>query len=347
MSVDPEQAKYRLLKLAADAGVSVYLQTPVVDVVKDGSRVRGLVVGTQEGLKTLTAHALVDATGDGFVAARAGAEYQVGRDSDGFCQPITTEFVLDNVDEARAITCWGGTDPVTLPGGKRYSVFCQEAHDRGELPENVTIVRLHRTLYPGERSVNATQANGLNTLTPEGVVRGELTLRGQIDQVVAFLRNNIPGYESCRVKASGSSLGVRESRRIMGDYVLEDADVEQGRRQKDVVVHQAWFLIDIHNPAGGGQAEGHSQAAKPYDIPYRCLLPRGVEGLLTCGRCISGTHRAHASYRVMSICMATGQAAGAAAALSAREGLTPRELDVKLVQQALMDQGAVLFDSEA
>ena len=133
----------------------------------------------------------------------------------------------------------------------------------------------------------------------------------------------------------------------MGDYVLEDADVEQGRRQKDVVVHQAWFLIDIHNPAGGGQAEGHSQAAKPYDIPYRCLLPRGVEGLLTCGRCISGTHRAHASYRVMSICMATGQAAGAAAALSAREGLTPRELDVKLVQQALMDQGAVLFDSEA
>ena len=347
MSVDPEQAKYRLLKLAADAGVSVYLQTPVVDVVKDGSRVRGLVVGTQEGLKTLTAHALVDATGDGFVAARAGAEYQVGRDSDGFCQPITTEFVLDNVDEARAITCWGGTDPVTLPGGKRYSVFCQEAHDRGELPENVTIVRLHRTLYPGERSVNATQANGLNTLTPEGVVRGELTLRGQIDQVVAFLRNNIPGYESCRVKASGSSLGVRESRRIMGDYVLEDADVEQGRRQKDVVVHQAWFLIDIHTPAGGGQAEGHSQAAKPYDIPYRCLLPRGVEGLLTCGRCISGTHRAHASYRVMSICMATGQAAGAAAALSAREGLTPRELDVKLVQQALMDQGAVLFDSEA
>ena len=347
MSVDPEQAKYRLLKLAADAGVSVYLQTPVVDVVKDGSRVRGLVVGTQEGLKTLTAHALVDATGDGFVAARAGAEYQVGRDSDGFCQPITTEFVLDNVDEARAITCWGGTDPVTLPGGKRYSVFCQEAHDRGELPENVTIVRLHRTLYPGERSVNATQANGLNTLTPEGVVQGELTLRGQIDQVVAFLRNNIPGYESCRVKASGSSLGVRESRRIMGDYVLEDADVEQGRRQKDVVVHQAWFLIDIHNPAGGGQAEGHSQAAKPYDIPYRCLLPRGVEGLLTCGRCISGTHRAHASYRVMSICMATGQAAGAAAALSAREGLTPRELDVKLVQQALMDQGAVLFDSEA
>lgn len=347
MSVDPEQAKYRLLKLAADAGVSVYLQTPVVDVVKEGSRVRGLVVGTQEGLKTLTAHALVDATGDGFVAARAGAEYQVGRDSDGFCQPITTEFVLDNVDEARAITCWGGTDPVTLPGGKRYSVFCQEAHDRGELPENVTIVRLHRTLYPGERSVNATQANGLNTLTPEGVVQGELTLRGQIDQVVAFLRNNIPGYESCRVKASGSSLGVRESRRIMGDYVLEDADVEQGRRQKDVVVHQAWFLIDIHNPAGGGQAEGHSQAAKPYDIPYRCLLPRGVEGLLTCGRCISGTHRAHASYRVMSICMATGQAAGAAAALSAREGLTPRELDVKLVQQALMDQGAVLFDSEA
>ena len=347
MSVDTEQAKYRLLKLASDAGVSVYLQTPVVDVVKDGRRVCGLVVGTQDGPRTLTAHTVVDATGDGFIASRAGAEYRVGRDSDGSCQPITTEFVLENVDEERAITCWGGTDPVTLPDGKRYSVFCQEAHDRGELPENVSIVRLHRTLYPGERSVNATQANGLDTLTPEGVVAGELALRGQIGQVVAFLRSNIPGYENCRVKASGSSLGVRESRRIMGDYVLDDTDVEQGRRQADVVVHRAWFLIDIHNPAGGGQAEGHSQPAKPYDIPYRCLLPRGVEGLLTCGRCISGTHRAHASYRVMSICMATGQAAGTAAALSAREGCTPRELDVKLVQRALTEQGAVLFDQKA
>ena len=101
------------------------------------------------------------------------------------------------------------------------------------------------------------------------------------------------------------------------------------------MVREAWFLIDIHNPAGGGQAEGRSQPAVPYDIPYRSLLPAGLEGILTAGRCISGTHRAHASYRVGGICLATGQAAGAAAALAALSGTAPRSLDPRRVQRAL------------
>ena len=136
---------------------------------------------------------------------------------------------------------------------------------------------------------------------------------------------------------------MRESRRFQGEYILSDQDVEQGARFEDVVVHGAWFLIDIHNPAGGGQAEGHSQPAKPYDIPYRCLLPKGVEGLLLSGRNISGTHRAHASYRVMGIAMPVGQAAGTAAALCAKHGCLPRALDYRLVQQALTAAGSGLF----
>ena len=110
------------------------------------------------------------------------------------------------------------------------------------------------------------------------------------------------------------------------------------------MVREARFLIDIHNPAGGGQAEGRSQPAVPYDIPYRSLLPAGLEGILTAGRCISGTHRAHASYRVMSICMAMGQAVGVAAALCARQGCQPRELDVKALQKELAALGVELFD---
>ena len=130
-------------------------------------------------------------------------------------------------------------------------------------------------------------------------------------------------------------MGVRETRRITGDYIITDRDVETGARQEDAVVREAWFLIDIHNPAGGGQAEGRSQPAVPYDIPYRSLLPAGLEGILTAGRCISGTHRAHASYRVGGICLATGQAAGAAAALAALSGTAPRSLDPRRVQRAL------------
>lgn len=344
MSVDTEQAKYLLLKFLKDAGVEIALQTPVVDVIKENNALKGVVVSTQSGLKTIFGRVIVDATGDGMVAALSGAEWEMGREQDGKCQPTSLEFTVTGVDEERGFTCWGGTDPVKLPNGMKYADFCKQKNAEGELPESVSIVRLHRTAAPGERSVNATQANGYNTLTVSGAFEAEYELRGQINTVIDFLRKYAPGFENCRLKATGSTLGVRESRRIIGDYVINDEDVETGTRKDDVVVHKAWFLIDIHNPSGGGQAEGHSQPAIPYDIPYRSLLPVGLENILTCGRCISGTHRAHASYRVMGVCLATGQAAGIAAALSAKEGVTPRALDIKALQSALIEAGAVLFD---
>ena len=343
-SVDPEEAKTVLLRFAADAGVHIYLQTPVVDVIKEDDRVIGLSVGSQDGLINLYAKAVVDATGDGFVSVRAGAQAWIGRETDGRCQPCTMEFTIDHIDESRAITCWGGTDPVKLPDGTKYADFCIQKEKEGVLPRNVSIVRLHKTAYPGERSVNATQANGYNTLDNEGILNAELELRDQVDKIVYFLQTYIPGYENCQVKSTGSTLGVRETRRIAGDQTITDNDVETGGRYPDVIVHKAWFLIDIHNPSGSGQAEGHSQPAIPYDIPYGALLPKGIDGLLTCGRCISGTHRAHASYRVMFICFATGQAAGIAAALSAQKNIVPRQLDVSEIQDSLRKAGVSLFD---
>ena len=224
--------------------------------------------------------------------------------------------------------------------------MCKEACKNGELPENVSIVRIHYTINPGERNINATQVNGRDTLTVAGSVEAEYLLREQIPVIIDFLRRVAPGFENCRLKSSATTLGVRETRRFVGDYVISDEDVEKGARHEDVVVHKAWFLIDIHNPAGGGQAEKHSQPATPYDIPYRSLLPKDVEGLLLSGRNISGTHRAHASYRVMGVAMPTGQAAGTAAALCAREGCTPRGLDYREVQAALAEYGAQLFKED-
>lgn len=343
VALDLEEAKQRLLKLCLENGVYVYLQTPVVDVIKSENRITGVKICTPTGMETITAKAVVDSTGDGFVAALAGAPFETGRSQDGMCQPVTLEFTVENVDETYHFACYGGSDPVTLPDGRRYSQVCKEACEAGELPENVSIVRIHYTLQPGERNINATQVNGKDVLTVEGSVEAEYLLRQQIPTVVEFLKKNAPGFENCRVKASASTLGVRESRRFIGDYVISDEDVEKGARFDDVVVHNAWFLIDIHNPTGGGQAEKHSQPATPYDIPYRSLLPKQVEGLLLSGRNISGTHRAHASYRVMGVALATGQAAGAAAALSAQNGCSPRELDYHQIQDVLTDYGARLF----
>lgn len=340
---DLEEAKYRLLKLCVDNGVYVYLQTVVTDVLKEENRITGVKVCTPMGLQELKASVVVDSTGDGFVAALAGAPFEVGRSSDGRCQPVTLEFTVDNVDESIGITAWGGSDPVTLPDGTKYSDACKAANARGELPENVTIVRLHRTANLGERNVNATQVNGRNSLRVEGIVEAELLLRQQVQPIMEFLRKTAPGFANARVKSSASTLGVRETRRFTGEYVISDSDVEVGARFEDVVVHKAWFLIDIHNPAGGGQAEKRAQPATPYDIPYRSLVPLKIDGLLLSGRNISGTHRAHASYRVMGVALATGQAAGTAAALSALAGCMPRQLDYRKVQEALMDYGAQLF----
>ncbi len=341
--IDPDEAKTVLARLVSESGAEFRLQAPVIDVLKEGDAVKGVIVGTPTGLQAFAGQVVIDATGDGFVAFAAGGRCEVGRAQDRLVQPTTLEFTLTGVDEGRAIFCYGESDKVELPDGSGYVEVCRQASERGELPVNVTIVRLHKTLHTGERNVNATQANGFDTLALAGIARAEVELRSQIEMVVAFLRKRVPGYESCRLRSSASTLGVRETRRVVGDYLLSDGDVETGAKFDDVVVHDAWFLIDIHNPTGGGQAEGQAASPPRYDIPYRCLLPVGLENLLTAGRCISGTHRAHASYRVMGICLAIGQAAGVAAALAAAQSIPPRKLPVSRIQEALARSGAVLF----
>ena len=346
--IDPEEAKQILTKFVSDNGVTFMLSTALSDIVSEGDA-HTVILTTQKGLCAVKAKVVIDCTGDGQAAVLAGAEYKVGRDSDGRVQPCTLEFTVTGVDESIGITAWGGSDPVKLPAGQyegmEYRELCKLKNKEGELPENVTIVRLHRTFYEGERSVNATQVNGIDGTCPFDVAKAEIDLRQQITLCHNFLKKYVPGFESCTVKGSASSLGIRETRRIVGLDSVTDTDVENGTRRDDVIVHNAWFLIDIHNPAGGGQAEGHSQPAKPYDIPLGALIPKSTRNILTAGRCISGTHRAHASYRVMVICMATGEAAGIAAALAVKNSCEVASLNATDVQAVLTHRGVVLKDN--
>lgn len=346
-----ESGKRAFTEMARDAGVTVYLQTPVVDTVMDGQTIGGLVVGTKALPKIIRGSLYVDATGDGVVSCLAGAECMFGRDSDELVQPATLMFVISNVDDDRVIDCGKEDYPEGTPEN-RFVALCKQKAEEGELPPNVSIVRLYKTIRKGERMINATQENRINPLDPGDIFRAEADLRGQIDQVTAFLRKYAPGCEQCYVKVSADTLGVRESRRVKGRYVLRAEDLLAGRKFDDVMVHNAQFVIDIHNPSGGGQAEniggntpvGAAASVRPYDIPYGCFVPLHVDNLYTAGRCISGTHRAHASYRVMKICLAMGQAVGTAAALCVRGGKLPRDLDVRLVQDSLTAQGVRLFD---
>lgn len=338
---DFEKAKLSLAEFVNHPNIDVYLQSTVYDAIMEGNRIKGLVLATNEGPLAITAPVVVDCTGDGIVAAVAGAEIMKGRE-DGLMQPVTLEFTIDGVDENRGLICIGDVDNVELDG-ERFLDWCRHRADEGKIPANLAAVRLHPVVHAGQRQVNTTQVNGVDMTHVDEIFAADTELRRQIALLTDFLRENVPGYENCRCIGSGATTGVRETRRVKGDYVLTAEEMAAGKRFDDVVVHKAEFIVDIHNPAGAGQAEDKIQYVIPYDIPYRCLLPAGIEGLLTAGRCISGTHRAHASYRVMSICMAMGEAAGTAAALAAKKGVSPRELDVKELQNNLSAKGVDLF----
>jgi len=339
---DMQRAKTVLTEFIHHENIEVYLQTMAADALVEDHRVTGVVISTKEGLLALEGKVVVDATGDGDVAAFAGCQIEKGRE-DGLMQPVTLEFTLDNVDEDRGVICIGDVDDVEF-NGQRFLDYCKQCAQKGMLPEHLAAVRLHPTVHKGERQVNTTQANGVDSTKIEDLYPAELALRGQIDTLIRFFRENLPGYENCKYIASGTTTGVRESRRVVGEYLITAEELAAGKRFDDVVVHRAEFIVDIHNPAGAGQAEEKIQYVVPYDLPYGCFVPKGVDGLMTAGRCISGTHRAHASYRVMSICMAMGQAVGVAAALCARQGCQPRELDVKALQKELAALGVELFD---
>jgi hypothetical protein len=171
--------------------------------------------------------------------------------------------------------------------------------------------------------------------------RAELESRRQMRQIAQFLCRYVPGFERAYVAQSGVHTGVRETRRIVGEYQLTAEDVLEGRKFDDVVARGA-YPVDIHNPKGSGTVLRRLPPGEAYDIPLRALLPQGVDGLLVAGRCLSGTHEAHSSYRVMPIVMATGQAAGVCAALAAKGGVSPRAVPVAAVQAGLLEQGADL-----
>ncbi len=338
---DFEMAKIRLMQFVNHPNIDVYLQTTVTDVVKEGDTLKGIIATSGEGQFALLGKVTIDATGDGIVSYLAGATTEKGRE-DGLMQPVTLEFTIDGVDESKGVICIGDVDDVML-GDERFLDYCKRLSLEGEIPERIAAVRLHPTTHRGERQVNTTQVNGVDMTRVDHIFKADLELREQILTLLDFLHKHIPGYENCRIISSGTTTGVRETRRVIGDYIITAEEMAAGCRFDDVIVHRAEFIVDIHNPEGSGQAEEHIQYCDPYDLPYRCFTPKGVENLYTAGRCISGTHRAHASYRVMSICMAMGEAVGVAAAMCSEKGCTPRALDVKELQNRLTNKGIELY----
>ncbi|HXH13033.1 MAG TPA: FAD-dependent oxidoreductase [Alphaproteobacteria bacterium] len=336
---DPEAFKLVALDLLDEAGVKFLFHALATEVI-GGPHPEAVVFETKSGPVVVKAQVIVDCTGDGDIAARAGAAFEIGRDSDALVQPMTLMFRLVEFERA-AFAAYIQTHPDQWRGVHGLWDLIAQATAAGELDLPREDLLFFSTPHEREISVNSTRVTGVLGIDVWDLTYAEWRSRRQMRQIAAFLRRYVPGFAQTYVVQSGVNVGVRETRRIVGDYQLTAADVLEAHKFDDVIARCS-YPIDIHNPAGSGTILQRLPPGEAYDIPLRCLLPQGVDRLVVAGRCISGTHEAHSSYRIMPVAMTTGQAAGVCAALAARGGCTPRQLAVADVQRELKRQGANL-----
>lgn len=301
---------------------------------------RGVVLETKSGPMVITADTIIDCTGDGDIAASAGADYEIGRDEDNLVQPMTLMFRV--VDFARKnFNQYIEENPEQWRGVHGLWELIKKAANAGELKLPREDILFFDTPHEHELSVNSTRITKVLGTEVWDLSYAEWEGRRQVKQIASFLRKYVPGFESAYVAQTGVVVGVRETRRIIGDYLLTADDVLSAKKFDDVIARCS-YPLDVHNPEGKGTTLKRLPWGEAYDIPLRCLLPKGIEHILVAGRCISGDHQAHSSYRVMPTAMATGQAAGVCAALSSGKKVPPRAIDIRDVQKELIRQGANL-----
>ncbi len=334
-----EALKMAALEMVCEAGARIRFHTSFVDVVMQDQQIDGIVILDKAGLGLLRARTVIDTSGDGDIAAKAGAPFEVGRKADGKMMPVTLFLTIGNVDDERVIA-WMKEHEVLHPGERLFECIVKQARESGDWTLEREFLNIYREPTPGQWRVNTTRVQNVDGTNPDDLSRAEIESRRQAWELIRFFRSHCPGLENAQLLATGTQVGVRETRHILGDYVLNGADVLEGRKFEDSIA-QCSYPIDIHDPQGPrGRLEGIH--ADHYEIPYRCLVPRDVENLLVAGRPISADHEGAASARVIPPCYATGQAAGTAASLAIKQGVAPRDVDIDQLRTTLSEQGAIV-----
>jgi hypothetical protein len=324
VSIWPQYSPFELrhylnVKLEKE-GVEVYYHTSFVSSIMEGKRVAGVVANTREGLRAFTGRVVIDCTGDARVAQDSGVPTRSGRDEDGLTQPMTLMFMMQDTGK---------------PVRQYLPDDCYKYESIEELPQG-------RHLYWGGMGngtllVNMTRVKG-NGANIKDINYAEKESLRQVFSVANYLqRTNHPNHILSHVPGQ---VGVRETNQIEGRYTLTEEDLTSGRRFENVVA-QTNYEIDIHNPTGGANTD--ERKLDGYDIPYGCMLPQNVEGLIVAGRSISATHVAMSSMRVQATCYALGQAAGVAAALAIESGSNLADISIPALHKQLATQGVVFY----
>jgi len=342
---DPEIMKMLLTRLCVEAGVQILFETFVSAPHVENGVITGVIIESKSGRQFVGAKVLIDCSADADMAAKAGAPFVMGSgERDAKMQPVSMYFIMKNVDLKR-LADWARTcDDVparAIPSdeaGLNYGLWLTGFNGLLRKFQDETGVKLQReniTLKTadGQMYINATRVLGVNVFSPKEFTDAILECYRQIEGVCRFLKERVPGFEQARLGQVSPILGVRETRHIAGEYTLTGPDSRGETRFEDSIAADN-SALDIHDPKGG---DVDFQSMPPYEIPYRCLLPLGVEQLLVAGRCISADHEAHARSRNMPACMATGQAAGVAAAIAVEQGVPVRHVPLGEVQTALRE----------
>ncbi len=325
-----EDVKLILDEKTAESGVTVLFHATLCGVKKEGARIVSVDAATKSGVLTFCADMFVDATGDADLCVMAGVSTRLGRPGDNLCQPMTLCFRMVNADKK-----------TFFANRETWSRLHREWLEAGRFSnprENILVFD-----YPidGVLHFNTTRVVKLNPVDPFDVSRAEAEARRQVRELLDFFRENqIPGLENAKLIETAASIGVRESRMLDGAYVLTGEDLVACTKFPDAIA-AGNYDIDIHNPEGTGTSHYYFAEGTWYTIPYRSLTPKAeeCENLLVGGRCISATHEAQASIRIMPICSTTGEAAGIAAAIARKNGTCVQQADVTAVQSRITETG--------
>lgn len=325
-----EYLKLVLNRLLIDAGVTLLYNSYLSDAETEDGVVKSVTVVNKSGNQTYYADYFIDATGDGDLSVLCGCNYRLGRENDNLCQPMTLCFRAANVD----------MDKFREEYPEMQRLY-KEYRESGKIKNIREDILTFKVPVKGIVHFNSTRIVKRNPVDAEDVTAAEIEAREQVFELFNFLRDNFEALKNSEIIMTAAEIGVRESRMIEGEYVLTQEDLVACTKFEDSIA-VGNYDIDIHNPEGSGTSHYYFKPGEYYTIPYRCLTPKNTNNLLVAGRCISSTHEAQASYRIMPICCCLGQAAGTAAAQAHKNGTDVKNIDVKKLQKRLTECGIMI-----
>ena len=328
---NPEYYKMVLDDLCVDAGVDILFHSTLYDVTTDNKKIKSVkVIAGSEKLE-IEADFFIDATGDGNLFYLAGCDFALGRKSDRLCQPMTTCFRMAGVD----------IDSLNKERSD-FQMLYKKFQEEGKIKnprENILIFIIKSENGEDIVHFNTTRIVKHDPTNPFDISKAEIEARRQIVEIVSFLKENTNAFKNSILISIASDIGVRESRKLKGKHILTEEELKNCTKFEDSIA-LGNYDIDIHNPSGSGTSHYYFKDGEYYTIPYRSLLPNEYDNMLVAGRCISATHEAQASIRIMPICACLGEAAGTAVAVVKNTNTTTHNVDVKKIQKKLKDNGA-------